>query len=82
MVPEDRWHDFPDAQASIVGRQTLPWQAASRLAMGFLLLHLIFEYLRLHQILPILGMLKVQTGTFAALLFIVIAETGKRGVSQ
>ncbi|MFQ6674476.1 MAG: O-antigen ligase family protein [Fidelibacterota bacterium] len=50
------------------------------MAVALLLVHLIFEYLRLHQIWPILGMLKVQTTMLAALLLIVLAETAKGGV--
>ena len=52
-------------------------RAVPKAAMAILLLHLIFEYLRLHQILPILGMLKVQTVVTALLVVIVIAQTAK-----
>ncbi len=55
-------------------------QAAPRAAVTILCLYLLFEYLRLHQILPILGKLKVQTAILAALLLIVVAETAKGGV--
>jgi len=49
-------------------------------AVAFLLLFIIFEYLRLHEILPILGTLRVQTVTFATLILIVFVETAKRGI--
>jgi len=55
-------------------------RAVPRVAMAVLLLHLIFEYLRIHDIFPIIGNLKIQTAVTAALILIVIAQTGKRGV--
>ncbi|MGH7380652.1 MAG: O-antigen ligase family protein [Candidatus Methylomirabilales bacterium] len=42
-----------------------------------LLCFLLFEYLRLHDVLPILKTMKVQTAVLAALVLIVIAEMGK-----
>lgn len=51
-----------------------------RAGMIMLLLFLLFEYLRLHAILPILGALQVQTVVTAALLLIVIAQTARGGV--
>jgi len=50
------------------------------MAVALLLLHLLFEYLRIHQIWPILGILKVQTASSAALLLVVIVQMGKGGV--
>lgn len=55
-------------------------QSVPRIAVGVLYLHLIFEYLRIHQIFPIIGSLKIQTAVTAALIFIVISQTGKGGV--
>ena len=52
-------------------------QAAPRAAVAILCLYLLFEYLRLHEIVPILGKLKVQTATSAILLLIVLAEAAK-----
>ncbi len=75
MVSEDRWSDWSDAQAGTTSRGHLQsWQAAPRAGVALLLVHLIFEYLRLHQILPIIGKLKVQTAIIAALLLIVISQ--------
>jgi len=81
VVSEDRWSDLSDAQAGTTSRgQLQSWQAAPRAGVALLLVHLIFEYLRLHQILPIIGKLKVQTAVIAALLLIVIFEIAKGGV--
>jgi len=57
-----------------------PPRAAPRAAFYLLLFFLLFEYLRLHDVLPILKTIKVQTAVLAMLLLIVIAETGKGGV--
>src|SRR5207247_3283929 len=45
-----------------------------------LCLHLIFEYLRIHQIFPILAELNIQTVFFALLVLVVIAQLGKERV--
>lgn len=55
-------------------------RSVPRIAVGVLYLHLLFEYLRIHQIFPIIGDLKIQTATTAALILIVISQTGKGGV--
>jgi len=47
--------------------------ATSRLPLTFLCLHLIFEYLRIHDIVPILGKIKIQT-VFLALFVLVVAR--------
>ena len=52
-------------------------KAASRVAVAVLCLHLVFEYLRIHQIFPILDELKIQTAFFALLILTVIVQTGK-----
>lgn len=81
MPLESRWSGHLDMNA--LDRRGLPLRAlqrASRVALAFLLFHLFFEYLRLHEILPILGTLKIQTVIFAGLLVIVIIETAKAGV--
>ena len=81
MVPESCRSDFADAGIGMTGRQQVrPSRAAPGVAITLLLLFLLFEYLRLHEIVPILGALKVQTATSAALLLIVIAETAKGSV--
>lgn len=79
-MPDDRWSDFSDAQGGGASlRGYLSGRAAPRAALFILCLHLIFEYLRLHDILPILDQLKVQTAVSVALLGIVLAQTGKAG---
>lgn len=81
MGPEDRWSDVADTQSMSVSRQQpRSWQAGPRAAVAVLFLFPFFEYLRLHEIVPILDILKVQTVISVALLLIVIAETAKRGV--
>ena len=80
MQSDSSRHDPVDAQESPIERKHQPLRSAPGVAVALLLLHVIFEYLRLHQIWPELGELKVQTVIFAALLLIVISETGKRGV--
>ena len=52
-------------------------KAVSRIAVAVLCLHLVFEYLRIHQIFPILDELKIQTAFFALLILVVIAHLGK-----
>lgn len=70
-----------DAPNANVGKQgSPPWQQSSRLAVAVLLFYVIFEYLRLHDIWPILRQLKIQTAVLATLLLLVISETGKAGV--
>jgi len=70
-----------DAQSSNFSRQALrSSQAAPGVAVAVLYLHVIFEYLRIHEIWPILDQLKVQTAMFAALLLIVIGQTVREGV--
>jgi len=56
------------------------WRFAPRGAVAALIVHLLFEYLRLHQVFPVLDKLKIQTVLFGLLLLIVILETGRRGV--
>ncbi len=81
VAPEDQMSHFSDVEASGISREGFrPLEAAPRLAVSILLLFLLFEYLRLHDILPILDTLKMQTAVLVALLLIVIAETAKRGV--
>ncbi len=81
MAPEDQMSHFSDVEASGIRREGFrPLEAGPRLPVSILLLFLLFEYLRLHNILPILDTLKVQTAVLGALLLIVIAETAKRGV--
>ena len=60
--------------------EVYPLKAASRVAVVVLCLHVVFEYLRVHQIFPILDQLKIQTAFFALLILIVIAQTKKRKV--
>ncbi len=70
-----------DVQVEAVSRpEPRPRHAVPRAAVTLLLLFLLFEYLRLHEILPVLDTLKIQTVIFAVLLVIVIAETAKGGV--
>ena len=80
-MPEGRWSDVSDTQrgvASLSGYRS--WRAAPRAAVSVLLLHLIFEYLRIHELWPVLGKLRVQTAITAVLLVIVLTQTGKAGV--
>ena len=78
METDSRWADAIAARPGDSREQEFgSWRSASRGAMAVLLLYLLFEYLRLHEILPILGKLKVQTAVFAILIMIVISEIGK-----
>ena len=57
-------------------KRTATWgrtSATSRLPLTFLCVSLVFEYLRIHDIIPILGQLKVQTA-FLALFILVVAR--------
>jgi len=56
-------------------------ESPSRAPLAILCTFLLFEYLRIHDILPILNMLKLQTGISLALLTIVIMETARKGLS-
>jgi len=47
--------------------------ATSRLPLTLLCISLLFEYLRIHDIFPILGKLKIQTA-FLALFILVVAR--------
>jgi len=73
-----------DFHASHEGAIGLPrsrlGRSVPRIAVGVLYLHLMFEYLRIHQIFPIIGNLQIQTVITAALIFLVISQTGKGGV--
>ena len=81
MEPDRTWPNPVDAQAGTGSWQGLrPWQAAPRAAVAVLMVYVIFEYLRPHQIWPIIGQLRIQTATTAALVLIVIAQTAKQGV--
>ena len=74
MEPDSGLPVLVDAQVGKDRGYKLPsWQAASRVAVAVLFLHLIFEYLRLHQMWPILANLRVQTAITAALILTVIA---------
>jgi len=78
VAPEDQMSHFSDVEASGISREGFrPLEAAPRLAVSILLFFLLFEYLRIHDILPILDELKIQTAVFVALLLIVIAETAR-----
>ncbi len=81
VAGEANWPNFQDGQVAARSRKhSQSLRAVPRAALGLLLGYLIFEYLRLHQIWPILGKLKIQTAIFGALLLIVIFETAKGGV--
>lgn len=81
MEPDSGYPNAVAAQATSRNRTALvSWRGAPRAGVALLLVHIIFEYLRLHQIWPILGQLKVQTVIFTVLLLIVIAETARGAV--
>lgn len=78
MGPEHRSSDLEDLQVTGVDQQSRCFgHPAPRAAVALLLTFLLFEYLRLHEIVPILGKLKVQTATSAILLLVVLAEAAK-----
>ena len=80
-MPEGRWSDFSDTQRGVASlRGYRSWRAAPRAAVSVLFLYLIFEYLRIHELWPVLGKLRVQTAVSATLLVIVLTQTGKAGV--
>ena len=81
MGRESRWVIAGGRQAGQMSSQGVAFRrVAPRAAMGVLLLHVIFEYLRLHDIVPILDQLRIQTATTAALILVVIAQTARGGV--
>jgi O-antigen ligase len=49
----------------------------TRVPLGFLCVHLLFEYLRIHDMVPILDMIKIQTVFFAIFVVIVIRQVSQ-----
>lgn len=56
--------------------------AAARLPLTFLCVLLLFEYLRIHDMIPILGQLKIQTAFLALLALVVVTQLRKAKVSS
>ncbi len=67
-------------QPTAVPRELPSFHEVPRAVIAVLFLYLIFEYLRIHEMWPILERLNIQTMVFAVLLLIVIVQTGKGGV--
>lgn len=81
MEPDTPWFNRIDPpQWSIERHGFRAWRAAPRVAVVVLLLHLVFEYLRPHEIWPILGQLRIQTAVTGALVLVVIGQTAEGGV--
>ena len=49
----------------------------TRVPLGFLCVHLLFEYLRIHDMVPILDMIKIQTVFFAIFVVVVIRQVSQ-----
>jgi hypothetical protein len=54
--------------------------ATSRLPLAFLCIDLLFEYLRIHEMIPILGKLKIQTAFQALFVLVVVLQIRKARV--
>jgi len=49
----------------------------TRVPLGFLCVHLLFEYLRIHHVVPILAMIKIQTVFFVIFVVVVIRQVSQ-----
>jgi len=81
--PERSWPIRVGAQVgTATGEGLRSVRRAPGFAVAILFLYPLFEYLRIHEIFPILGALNLQTAILAVLFAIIIIETAKGGVRR